>query len=103
LDGEAGFGYIQLQFLKLSLVESIHCRIDWEDCVKIVACPLHTGLIKIAAWLHSDESRFPKGADTFQCSVLGQTSFSGNGVVAGMTGVGFAILNQQQISIDYER
>ena len=55
---EVESGHIQLQFPELPLVESIHCRIDWENRVEIVARPLHTGLIKIAAWLHGDESCF---------------------------------------------
>lgn len=62
---EARFGCIYLQFSELSLVESIHCRIDWEDRVEIVALPFHSMSIKIAAWLHSDEACLQKDVDTF--------------------------------------
>ena len=69
---------------------------DREDRVEIVALPLHTGLIVVAAGFHGDESCFQKIADAFQHSIFGQASVSSDGVVTGMTGVCFAILNQQQ-------
>lgn len=83
-------------------MENIHCWTDRENRVEIVALPLHSGLIEVAAGLYGDETCLQKHADTFQRGVLGQASFSGNGVVAGMAGVRFTILNQQQISLDHE-
>ena len=100
---EAGFGHIQLQFSELLPVKNNHSRIDGQDCVEVVALPFHSAPIKIAAWFYSDESCFQKNIDAFQRSVFGQTSISGDGVVAGVAGVHFAILNQQQISVDHER
>lgn len=98
-----GSDHIQLQLTKLTLVENIYCRIDGENRVEIVAFPFHSGLIVIAAGRYGDETCLQKIADTFQSSVFGQTSFSGNGIVAGMAGVCFAVLDQQQISVDQER
>ena len=60
---------------------------DREDRVEIVALPLHAGLIVVAAGRYSDETCLQKITDTFQSSVFGQSSISGNGVVAGMAGV----------------
>ena len=91
---EAGFGHVQLQPSELALVENIHCRIDGENRVEIVAFPLHSGLIKVAAGVHGDEADFHKIADAFQRGVLGQSSINGYGVVAGMAGVRFAVLDQ---------
>ena len=76
---------------------------DGQDGVEIVAFPFHTMLIEVAAWLHSDESRFQKDPDIFQCSILGHACRGRDSVVTGMAGVRFAIFNQQQISIDHER
>ena len=75
---------------------------DWQDCVEIVAFPLHPALIEIAAWLCSDEARFQKNADTFQCSILGHACCGSDSVVTGMAGVRFAILDQQQIGVDHK-
>ena len=76
---------------------------DGENRVEIVAFPLHSVLIEVAAWLYSDEARFQKNADTFQCSILGHACCGSDSVVTGMAGVRFAIFDQQQISIDHER
>ena len=76
---------------------------DGQDRVEIVAFPLHSAPIKITAWLYSDEPRFQKEADTFQCSILGHACRGGDSVVTGMAGVRFAIFDQQQISVDHER
>ena len=103
LGGEVGFGHIQLQLPELALLENIHCRIDGENRVEIVAFPLHSGLIIVAAGRYGDETCLQKSTDAFQSSIFGQTSFSGNGIVAGMAGVCFAVLDQQQISVDHER
>ena len=76
---------------------------DGQDCVEIVALPLHSVPIKVTAGFHSNESLFQQGAGTFQYSILGHACFGSDSVVTGMAGVRFAIFDQQQISVDHER
>ena len=84
-------------------MKNIYCRMDGQDCVEIVALPLHSVLIEVTAWFDSDEPCFQKDDDTFQSSILGHACCGGNSVVTGMAGVRFAIFDQQQISVDHER
>ncbi len=69
---------------------------DGPYCVKIVTLPLHSALIKVTGWFHSNETCFQKDANTFQCSVFGHTCLGGDSVIAGMAGVGSAVLDQLQ-------
>ena len=89
---------IQLQLIKLPLVEPIHCHLRRQDCVEIVARPLHPALVEITAVLHSDETHLQKRVDTFHCGILCQPCHSSNGVIAGVTGVRLAILDVQRAS-----
>ena len=93
---------IQFQPVKLLLVERIHCLFHWQNRIEVIARPLHSALIEVLAVLHRDEFRVQEDADTFHCGVLGYACLGGDGVVAGMAGVCPAILNQQQIGVDYE-
>lgn len=77
----------QLQPLKLLLVKRICRQPHRKDYVEVVAFLLHPVLVKIAAGLHSDESRFQQRVDTFHRSVLCQICCGGDGVVTGVTGV----------------
>ena len=56
--GEVGFGNVQFQFSELLLVEIVHCQTDGADRVEIVAFPLHSALIEVAAGFCGDESCF---------------------------------------------
>ena len=78
---------IQFQPVKLLLVERIHCLLRWQDCVEIVARPLHSAFVEIAAVFHCDELCIQKDANTFYCSVPGHPCLGGDSVVTGMAGV----------------
>ena len=84
-------------------MECIYCRPHWQDRVEVVALPLHSALVEVAAGLHCDESHLQQCADTFHRSVLRQTCRRGDGVVAWVAGVRPAILDQQQIGVDHKR
>ena len=84
-------------------MKRINCPLRWQNCIEIIAVPLHFILIEILTMLHRDESCIQENADTFHCGVLGHACLSGNAVVTGMTGVRPAILDQQQISVDHKR
>ena len=65
---------IQLQLAELLSMERIHCRPHWQDRVEVVALPLHSALVEIAAGLHNDESHLQECADVFYRGVLGDIS-----------------------------
>lgn len=94
---------LQLQAAELPLVEHIHCSLHWKNGVEVIAVPLHPALVKVLAVLHRDEVLFQEGADGFYHSVFGHPRGGGDGVVAGMAGVCFAILDQQEVGVHHER
>lgn len=93
----------QLQAAELPLVEHIHCSLHWKNGVEVVAVPLQPMLVKVLAVLHHDEVLFQEDADGFYHSVPRHSCGGGDGVVAGMAGVCFAILNQQEVGVHHER
>ena len=48
---------VQLQLMKLSLVERIHRRPHRQDRVEVVAIPLHSALVEVAAGLRSKDRK----------------------------------------------
>ena len=74
-----------------------------QNCVEIVALPLHSVIVEVTTGFYGDESYFQKDTDAFQCSILGHACCVSDSVVTGMAGMHFAIFDQQQISVDHER
>ena len=83
-------------------MERIHCRPHRQDRVEVVALPLHTPLVKVAAGLCGDQSYLQEDADTFYRRVLGRSCCGDDGVVTGVAGMCSPILNQQQIGVDHK-
>ena len=94
---------IQLQLAKLPLMVNVHGLLRRQDRVEIVALPFHSVLVIVSAVLHGDELCVKEDANTFYHGVSGPACLGCDGVVAGMAGVCFAILHQQQIGVDHER
>ena len=93
----------QLQMVELPLVERVHCSLRWKNGIEVVVVPLHPTAVKVLTMLHHDEVVFQEGADGFYHSVFGHPCGGGDGVVAGMAGVCFAILDQQEVGVHHER
>lgn len=93
----------QLQVTELLLVERFYRSLHWKHGVEVVAVPLHPTPVKVLAVLHHDEVFFQEDADGFYHGVPGHPCGSGDGVVAGMAGVRFAILDQQEVGVHHER
>lgn len=94
---------LQLQVAELPLVERFYRSLRWKNGVEVVAVPLHPMLVEVLAVLHRDEVLFQEDADGFYHSVPRHSCGGGDGVVAGMAGVCFAILNQQEVGVHHER
>ena len=94
---------LQFQVTELLLVERFYRSLHWKNGVEVVAVPLQPMLVKVLAVLHHDEVLFQEGADGFYHSVPGHPRGGGDGVVAGMAGVCFAILDQQEVGVHHER
>ena len=94
---------IRLQLAELSLMELIYCCLRWQDGVEVVAVPFHPALVKILAMVHRHKVLVEEGTDTVYHGVPAHPGDSGDGAVAGMTGVRPAIFNQQQVGVDHKR
>ena len=94
---------VQIQMAELPLVERFHSSLRWKNGVEIVAVPLHPALVEVLAVLHRDEALFQEDVDGFYHSVFGYPRGGGDGVVAGVAGVRFAILDQQEVGVHHER
>ena len=55
---------IQLQLVELPLMELVHCRLCRQDRVEIIALPLHSMLVEVAAVLHRNELLAQENRDT---------------------------------------
>ena len=84
-------------------MELVHCSLCRQDRVEVVALPLHSMLVEVAAVLHRNELLAQENRDTVNHGVSCQVCRSSNGIATGMAGVRPALLNQQQISIGHER
>lgn len=78
----------------------IHCRLDWQDGVQVVAVLLHTMSVNVGGVLNSDELPVRQLRDVLHHSGHGQVYCSGDGAVAGMTLMCAAILTVEQIGVD---
>ena len=94
---------VRLQLAELLLVERFYRSLHWKNGVEVVAVPLQTALVKVSAMLHHDEVLSQEDANGLYHSVPRHSCGGGDGVVAGVAGVCFAILDQQKVGVHHER
>ena len=97
---EAGFGYIYLQFLELSLIINIHGVLDGTDGVTECTIALLTGLGNNAGVLNADKSLFTEFGNVLLNCVYAHANRPSYGFVTGMTLISFTVFAVEQIRID---
>ena len=89
-----------LQPVHLLLVVAVQRYLDWEDGVLVVAVPFHAVAVQVAGVFHSDELFLLQFCDVFHDSGYREMYRRGNGSVAWMALMCFAVFAVEQIGID---
>ena len=89
-----------IQLVHLLLVVAVQRHLDWEDGVLVVAVPFHAVAVQVAGVFHSDELFLLQFCDVFHDSGYREMYRRGNGSVAWMALMCFAVFAVEQIGID---